>query len=55
VITHQATQCNVVQRPGDISEEGLDDQNRFWMPEWEYQCEYKMHSIANKVESEVDK
>ncbi|MCJ8337610.1 MAG: hypothetical protein MJK10_03985 [Pseudomonadales bacterium] len=47
-LTHTTQAINRVERPGNIDEEGYDEQGTHWEPHWSYMCSYELLSLSNK-------
>lgn len=51
VVTHKATQTNLIKRVGELDEDGHDEAGEYWgNPDWEYCCNYEMLPIAKTQE-----
>lgn len=45
IITERATQCELVDRPDEIDDEGYDEDEVFWPEGMTHRCNYEMDSI----------
>lgn len=47
VITHVATQTDIVRRPDTVDEDGIDEEGDHWLPEHTHRCNYKMLPVTD--------
>jgi hypothetical protein len=43
---HVSTQCDRVDRPDNLDEDGIDDEGRYWDPDWDYVCNYRLERLS---------
>lgn len=50
-ITHTCEKINIVQRPDEVDDDGIDGEGDFWAEEWDYKCDYGLIPVAGAADA----
>ena len=45
IVTHRVQKTNVIKRPNDVDEEGIDGDGNWWDVDWDEMCDYGLVEV----------